>query len=163
MKKLGVDTTSCNKKDMNFEYFLYNIVNTSDYRNAHWEPIWNLVGEKWWPYMTFISNMEDVSGDSERLLRSVSSSIDNVTLWDRLGSTGWGSDMKHCEDATGDDAFNSFNMGGKHSHNADLLLKQMYSPETEAFVEAKYSVDLHNPYYSFSPLKIFPSDDEEDE
>jgi hypothetical protein len=151
----GGDLQYCKDHHKEFDFFIHNIT-TVTWENIHWRPIYTRVDDKWWPYMTYIANMENLSDDAERFLRSLKSEIDGVSAWDRVGKSGWGDNEKHyCE--TTPNSTNAFlAVKGKiHNEDAENYLREYYTPELEKEVEKQYWMDYSNPYFKFTPLKLF--------
>lgn len=154
----GGNETECIERRHDFDFFVKKLTVTLD-DNVHWLPCFDYIDEKWWPYMTFISTMKNLRDDAELLLKSVKSSIDGVSAWDRIGKHGWGANFKQyddCEDSEDSRSFLAAKPKG-HKTGASKLKKEkkFYTPEIERIVEERYVKDLHNPYFRFEEIKIF--------
>ncbi len=153
-ERFGGNYDDCVKYHTNFDFFIHEIVTTWD--NVHWVPIYERIDEKWWPYMTYISNMENLGDDVERFLKSIYSNVNGESAWDRIGKTGWSDNVRDC-DRVGNQAFLAVK-DKDHKTNADEKMKMYYTPELERFIEQYFWKDYSNPYFHFSPKKIFPDD-----
>jgi len=98
----GYDAQKCIDNHKDFGFFLKNITTTLE--NKHWMPIFNQIDNKWWPYINFIGNLENISEDASKLLQSVKSEKDEISAWEHWGKTGWSDDERDCE-AEGTQAF----------------------------------------------------------
>jgi len=105
--------------------------------------------------MSFVSNMENLSHDTELFLKSIHSTVNGESAWERSGKTGWSENVRDC-DVVGKDAFLAVKDKDHHT-NAEDKFKRYYTPDLERFIERYYWKDYSNPYYHFSPLKIFPN------
>lgn len=155
---VGGDLDYCIEHHEEFEFFLYNIT-TRLGKNVHWRSIYSRIDEKWWPWINYIANMENLSEDAEHFLRTIKSKIDGVSAWDRIGKTGWSDNERHC-DSLGNSSFLAMK-DSKHQTNARDKMRQYYTPQLERFVETHYADDFNNPYFKFSEIKLFDEDDEE--
>jgi len=153
----GGEYESCVRDHQNFDFFLYNITVINS-ENVHWRPIYSRIDEKWWPYMNYIANMENLSEDAEHFLKSIVSSKDGVSAWDRIGITGWSSNERDCN-TNGEKAFLA-KKDKKHTTNAGDKLRNYYTPAYEKFVELRYWKDFNNPYFHFSPLQLYPTSEQ---
>jgi Sulfotransferase family. len=156
---LGGNKSECIERRYDFDFFVRKLIDKLS-TDPHWMPCYDYIDEKWWPYMTFISTMENVRHDAQILLKSVKSSVDGVSAWDRIGRDGWGGDFKKmgCNDAgvrNNTVAFLEARPEG-HKTDADNLNKEKkhYTRELEMIIEERYAKDLHNPYYHFPRRKI---------
>jgi hypothetical protein len=153
----GGNETECIERRHDFDFFVKKLTVSLDV-NVHWLPCFDYIDEKWWPYMTFISTMKNLRDDAEALLKSVKSSIDGVSAWDRIGKHGWGANFKQydCENSKDSRSFLAAKPKG-HKTGASKLKKEkkFYTPEIERIVEDRYVKDLHNPYFRFEKIKIF--------
>ncbi len=153
-KRTG-DYEGCVENKSNFSFFLYNITTVMN-ENVHWRSIYSRIDEKWWPWINYVANMENLNRDAKYFLKSIHSNADGISAWDRIGKTGWGDNERNC-DQLGTSEF----LAKKdllHKTNARDKMRQYYTPELEKFVETRYARDLHNPYFSFSELHLFDSD-----
>jgi len=151
----GYDAQKCIDNHKDFGFFLKNITTTIE--NKHWMPIFNQIDNKWWPYINFIGNLENISEDASKLLQSVKSEKDGISAWERWGKTGWSDDERDCE-AEGTQAFLQ-KKDSRHKTDAHEKLRKYYTPELEIFVEEHYAKDFSNPYFDFTPFQLFPHDD----
>jgi hypothetical protein len=149
----------CQEKHEDFGFFLKTLVPVLK-DNVHWRTAHSRVDSKWWPYIDYISNMENLSEDAEHFLRYIKSTVDGVSAWDRIGYTGWSDNERSC-DSIGDKAFLQ-KRDTHHQTNAGDKLRQYYTPELERFVEEFYHKDFHNDYFHFKPLEIYPEEEEEE-
>jgi hypothetical protein len=150
--KVGGDYNECIEKHTDFSYFLHTVTTLMS-ENIHWRSIYSRVDEKWWPWINYVANMENLSEDAERFLRGIKSNIDGVSAWDRVGKTGWGEDEHDCNNL-GSNAFLQVK-DKRHKTNAEEKMRKYYTPELEAFVETHYADDLDNPYFKFSKVELF--------
>ena len=157
MKNGGI-LEDCWENYLNFDFFIHNIT-TISWKNVHWRPIITRIDEKWWPYINYIRNMENLSHDAKDFLQHLKSSKDGISAWDRIGRIGWSDNERDCN-TMGTKSFLQ-KKDHKHAQNAGDKLKQHYTPELEKFVEQQYWKDYHNPYFKFSPLKIFDNETKE--
>ena len=149
----------CREHRLEFDFFLRNITTTLP-DNVHWSPISSRMDEKWWPYTNYIATMEDLAEDAKHFLQSLTSNIDGVNAWDRVGKTGWGENERDC-DHLGTDPFLG-KKDTKHKTNAKTKMLQYYTPELEIFVETgNFKKDLQNEYFPFTPLHLFPETSKE--
>ena len=135
-----------------FSFFLKEIT-TVNHENVHWRSIYSTVDEKWWPWIDEIYDMENLSENVKTFLQSLKSNIDGVSAWDRIGKTGWSENERDCN-SVGDSAFME-KKDTRHKTNANDKLRRYYTPELEKFIEERYADDLNNPYFQFSPLKLY--------
>lgn len=149
----GGDLKYCQEHHEEFDFFVHNITTLSS-ENVHWRPIYTRVDEKWWPYMTYIANMENLSEDATNFLTSIKSKVDGVSAWDRIGKSGWSDNERDCN-TMGTRAFLE-KKDTKHKTNAEDKLREYYTPELEKAVEKQYWEDYNNPYFKFSPMKLYP-------
>ncbi len=156
-ERLGGDLQECIERHTDFSFFLQNIVPTM-HDNVHWRSVYSRVDEKWWPWINYVANMEHLDQDAEHFLKSIKSSVDGVTAWDRIGKTGWGENERDC-DHLGGSAFLQ-KKDERHHTDARTKLRNYYTPELEKFVEIHFADDYNNPYFQFSDLKLFEVEDE---
>eukprot|EP00557_Chaetoceros_sp_GSL56_P006829 CAMPEP_0176495802 /NCGR_PEP_ID=MMETSP0200_2-20121128/10860_1 /TAXON_ID=947934 /ORGANISM="Chaetoceros sp., Strain GSL56" /LENGTH=338 /DNA_ID=CAMNT_0017893723 /DNA_START=50 /DNA_END=1066 /DNA_ORIENTATION=- len=150
--KVGGDYQYCVDHHEEFEFFLYNIT-TRLGKNVHWRSIYSRVDEKWWPWINYIANMENLSEDAEHFLRSIKSKVDGVSAWDRIGKTGWSDDERQC-DSLGNSSFLALK-DTHHKTNALDHMREYYTPKFERFVETHYADDFNNPFFKFNDTKLF--------
>ena len=156
--KLGGDYDECVEKKDDFSFFLHNITTTMN-KNVHWRSIYSRVDEKWWPYMNYVANMENLQGDAEHFLKSIKSNVSGDSAWNRIGTTGWGTNERDCHNL-GDSAFLS-KKDTRHKTNAKDKLRKYYNPDLEKFIETHYADDLNNPFFHFTEMKLYDEGDEE--
>jgi len=156
--KLGGDYDECVEKKDDFSFFLHNITTTMN-KNVHWRSIYSRVDEKWWPYMNYVANMENLQGDAEHFLKSIKSNVSGDSAWNRIGRTGWGTNERDCANL-GDSAFLS-KKDTRHKTNAKDKLRKYYNPDLEKFIETHYADDLNNPFFHFTEMKLYDEGDEE--
>jgi len=156
--KLGGDYNECVERSKDFSFFLYNIT-TAMNKNVHWRSIYSRVDEKWWPYMNYVANMENLENDAEHFLKSIKSNVSGSSAWDRIGNTGWGDDERDCGHV-GDSAFLA-KKDTRHKTNAKDKLREYYNPDLEKFIETHYADDFNNPYFHFTEMKLYDENDEE--
>mmetsp|Transcript_29459 Transcript_29459/g.35043 ORF Transcript_29459/g.35043 Transcript_29459/m.35043 type:complete len:329 (-) Transcript_29459:497-1483(-) len=150
--KRGLSSQACIDHHLEFDFFLRNIT-TAIPDNVHWMSIYDQIDAKWWPYINYVGNMENLAEDAETFLRSIVSDIDDVSAWDHWGKTGWSDDERNCE-AKGTSAFLKTH-DSKHETDAHKKLIEYFTPELEIFVEDRYATDLNNTYFQFSPIELF--------
>jgi len=156
-EKKGGILDDCIEYHEDFNFFIKNITTVWP-TNTHWFPIYPRIDEKWWPFVDFIGNFENLNGDAEKFLQSIHSK-DGISAWDRWGKTGWSDNDRGCNKKLGNQPF--LGVGAKekqHSTNASEKLLKYYTPELEKFVKEKYEMDYNNPYFKFSPLELFPGE-----
>mmetsp|Transcript_4243 Transcript_4243/g.5508 ORF Transcript_4243/g.5508 Transcript_4243/m.5508 type:complete len:378 (-) Transcript_4243:158-1291(-) len=163
-ERLGGDYDQCVERHEHFDFFLHNITTTLK-DNVHWRSIYSRNDEKWWPYVSDnVGYMSNLNEDAKAFLSSIYSSVDNISAWDRVGKSGWSLTYGDCDSVDLDKEPTPFL--GKHSEDhttdANEKLLNYYTPELEKFVEEQYADDLHNPYFHFSPLTLFPDYDFDD-
>jgi len=152
-ERVGQDFQACVDHHLEFGFFLKNIT-TALPNNVHWMPIYEQLDAKWWPYINYIGNMDNLSEHAEDFLRSIVSDTDGVSAWERWGKTGWSSDERDCE-AEGMSPFLT-KQDKRHETDAHDKLREYYTPELEIFVEDEYDKDLNNPYFEFNSIELFP-------
>jgi hypothetical protein len=152
----------CVEKHEDFEFFLRSVTRTLKY-DVHWRTIYSRIDEKWWPYINFVGQMDNLKDDAKRLFSSVHSNVDDVSAWDRIGESGWnGVKSSNCDDNL-KAAIPFLGKGdAMHTTSARDKMKKYYTPELEGFVERKYADDLQNPFFSFTPIKLFPDELDDD-
>jgi hypothetical protein len=163
------DFNRCKIHHEEFKFFLQDITTTLD-KDVHWRSIFSRIDEKWWPYIDTIGNMDTLRDDAQALLSSVYSNIDNVSAWDRIGTSGWSGVKRKGKDQNGhiaDGQSCDLNLSSplpflgkgdaKHTTNANDKMRKYYTPELEEFVERKYYDDLNNPFFKFKDIKLFPT------
>lgn len=149
----GGDFDDCVENHENFDFFLHEIT-VKSWENVHWRPIYTRIDDKWWPYINYVANMENLSDDASHFLQSIHSTKDGVSAWDRIGKSGWSDNERDCN-TMGDKSFLA-KKDKKHQTNAGDKLRSYYTPELEEFVEKHYERDYNNEYFHFSPLKLYP-------
>lgn len=148
----GNNRRGCWKHHQEFRFFLKNIT-TALPTNGRWMQIYDQIDEKWWPYINYVGNMDHLSEDAEALLRSIISDKDGKSAWENWGRTGWGESRRNST------ATSSFLTQEDDYHHSDKKLQKFYNPYLESFVEKRYSKDLNNTYFQFSPVEIYPHSD----
>ncbi len=156
----------CVEKHKQFDFFLKEITTTLD-QDVHWRTIYSRIDEKWWPYIHFIGNMDNLANDAKTLLSSIHSNKDGVSAWDRIGNYGW-SGEKNNQNCTvnlqSDLPFLGHGKDKLHTTGANDKLKRYYTPELEQFVESRYEDDLNNPFFHFHPIVLYlPTENEIEE
>jgi hypothetical protein len=149
----GGDLVECVKKHEDFDFFIHNITTVIS-ENVHWRPIYTRIDDKWWPYINYIANMENLSDDAAHFLQSIKSTKDGTTAWGRIGKIGWSDNERDCN-TMGEKSFLQ-QKDTRHQTNAEDKLRSYYTPELEKFVEERYWMDFHNPYFHFTPMKLYP-------
>jgi len=148
---LDLDYNHCFLKRDDFGFFLYNI--TTVLSDVHWRSIHSLIDKKWWPHVNFVGKMTTLSEDAKEFLDSIHSNIDNVSAWERIGSTGWGANERNCS-AEGTDPFLA-ERRNRHQTDARDKMMDYYTPELENFVESHWGDDLNNHYFDLEKIKLF--------
>jgi hypothetical protein len=156
----GGSLDECIERYDDFEFFLYNITTTLD-KNVHWRSIHSRVDVKWWPYINYVANMENLSEDAEDFLRSIYSKVNGASAWDNIGNTGWSDNERDC-DSLGTSAFLA-KKDTRHKTNAKDKLREYFTPALEEFVEIHYADDFNNPYFHFSEVKLYTDEDLEED
>lgn len=82
VKKYNYTDTHLGMTTKNFSQFLYEIV-PQNAHDPHFEPQYQRIDEKWWPYVNFIGTMADFSNKFQELLQKLG-------LWEEFGKSGWG-------------------------------------------------------------------------
>jgi len=148
------DEQTCIAHHLEFKFFLQNIISTIP-TNGNWMQIYDQIDAKWWPYVNYVGHMDDLTKDAQHFLQSIISVKDGVSAWERWGTTGW-------------DLINGTSSFLNHLAKYDKLeyqrvtekkLHKYYNPWLERYVERKYSKDLNNTYFQFSPVEVFPHTD----
>ena len=103
--------------------------------------------------INFVGYMDTVADDSRRLLKSLLSSKDGVSAWERYGKTGWGGNRT-----------NSFMESevvvetDVHGTNARDKLRQYYTIDAEKFVEKHWSGEWNHSVYHFDLFHLYDND-----
>ena len=119
-------------------------------------PLRKFLDDAWWPSIDFVGYTDTLADDAEKLLKSIHSTKDGVSAWERVGKEGW--DLSDGCNETSNVAFGReiFHTKANGTSTSSLeKLKQYYTPELEAQVEAQYKEDWESPYYHFQDVKIF--------
>jgi len=140
----------CIARHRDFDFFLHNITKILT-ENRHYQPVYSLIDEKWWPWINFIGKMEYFKDDAESLLKAIKSERNGMTAWDRSGATGW-SGMEKEGICNGTRAFLDRSRKDSHATNAREKMQQYFTPELENIVEEHFADDLDNPYFHFNDL-----------
>ena len=149
----GGDFDKCIENHQDFSFFLLNIT-TSLNKNVHWRSIYSRIDEKWWPFINYVGNMDNIAADTKDFLQSIKSSKTGMSAWDFMGKTGWGNDERDCNGG------NSPFLGERDNHhqtNARQNMMAYYTPHLERFVEYHYADDFNNRYFHFEELTLFPN------
>ncbi|GFH56307.1 hypothetical protein CTEN210_12783 [Chaetoceros tenuissimus] len=132
-----------NQEEKDFHYFLHR---TQDCHNEHWAPQRSFVDEKWWAMMNFVGYMDTFTKDTHSLLSSVKHQVNGTSLWEDVGSAGWGPEGK-----TGfmvkDEA--------AHATSAHDHLREYYTPCLEMFVKKHWATEWESEYFHFEPFRLF--------
>ena len=165
----GGDYNDCVQKHDQFDFFLHEIITTPGLaEDVHWRSIYSRIDDKWWPYIdkigTMDSNPQTLLNDAKSILSSIYSTIDGVSAWDRIGKTGWSGIKTHTDCTLNLKSDMPFLGKGdqKHTTSASALdkLKRYYTPQLEQFVEERYADDYNNPFFSFTPIRLFQEEEE---
>jgi len=91
---------------------------------------------KYWKYINFVGQMENINEDTEKLLK-------RVGAWEEYGENGWGPNR--------DKSINQAS-GGSQSHKTGSSSKvyKWFTPEKERLVENFYIDDYENPSFNFT-------------
>jgi len=147
---------NCEDHSKEFGSFLHHVTKyPKECTNRHWIPQVSMMDAKWWPYIDFIGYQNTIEQDSKRLMQMLTSTKDpvpNRTLYERYGSSGWGSE-EGCENRT--HAFMHVNTA-EHKTGADSQMKEWYTPETEKIVEQYWAVEWAQEKVKFDKVKLFP-------
>jgi hypothetical protein len=135
------DTWDCASSNTTFAEFV-NMTDTCE--NEHWDAQNQRLPTKYWQYMNFVGHMESLTTDSERLLRKVGA-------WESYGLSGWGSggDQSIFTDEAGETA------ARRHATKASERLRQFYTPELEAKLDARFDEDYENSVFQIPRQRIF--------
>ena len=152
----NAEKQKCIENEKNFESFLHFV---TTYKEAcfdvHWEAQVEKIDRKWWPYIDFIGYQNNLLEDSQKLLRRLTSQMDEVegrSLWDRYGSSGWGNSNEGCENRT--HSFLEENSSTHKLQTGDHLL-EYYTPKAEKMVEKYWAVEWQQEMIEFPDLKLF--------
>lgn len=162
-KRKGGSYDQCVKEHEKFDFFLRKITQTL-HEDVHWRTIYSRIDEKWWPYIDFIGNMDNLANDAKTFLSSIHSNIDGVSAWDKIGTHGW-SGAKNNGNCTINiqSQLPFLGHGRDKSHttgaSAEEKMKRYYTPDLERFVERQYADDLNNPFFQFDPLILYPPEE----
>jgi hypothetical protein len=151
-EKIHRDECRDRQEKADFRYFLY-MSRFCD--GPHWSPQRDFIDPKWWPYMTFIGYLHSAGSDAKRLLESVKSSKDNLTAWEKFGSTGWGED--------GTASFMSSSKLSYHRTDARAKMTKYYTKCDEVFVEKYSARDWESPFFRFDKIELYERSDNETE
>ena len=151
------DKETCIQNSKDFKNFLYFVTKyPKECFDIHWEPQVAKIDAKWWPYLDFIGYQNNLLNDSRALLQMLTSTRDTVpgrTLYDRYGSSGWGSE-EGCESRP--HAFLEENTS-THNINTGSKLKEWYTPETERIVEQYWAMEWTQEKVKFEKVQLFPT------
>ncbi|GFH47128.1 hypothetical protein CTEN210_03603 [Chaetoceros tenuissimus] len=132
------------QEEKDFHYFLHRTIDCCN--NEHWAPQRRFIDEKWWSMMNFVGHMDTVTEDAHTLLSSVKHQVNGTTLWEYVGSNGWGPEGKSGF-MVKDEA--------KHATNAHDHLREYYTPCLEMFVEKHWATEWQSEYFHFEPYRLF--------
>lgn len=153
----GKSYDDCIYHHEDFDFFLHEITTTLK-DNVHWRSIYSRVDEKWWPYINYIGNMDNLSDDAKTLLQSIHSNKTGVSAWDKIGTSGWSDNERDCESTKNSDGEFLAKRDVIHTTRASEKMLKYYTPKLEQFVEDHYADDLDNIYYDFDPIHLFKVD-----
>lgn len=108
----------------NFSQFLYEVV-PKNAHDPHFEPQYQRIDEKWWPYINFIGTMVDFSNKFKELLQKLG-------LWEEFGKSGWG--VNRLYSITKNTA--------EHATKAAEKLNKYYTPDLKKYVSKYYANDF---------------------
>jgi hypothetical protein len=153
------DEQTCIENLKDFKSFLHFVTKyPKECFDVHWEPQVAKIDAKWWPYLDFIGYQNTLLDDSKKLMQMLTSTRDTVqgrTLYDRYGSSGWGSEQG-CENRP--HAFLEENTSA-HNLNTGSKLKEWYTPETEKIVEQYWAVEWKQENIKFEKVQLFPKNE----
>jgi hypothetical protein len=153
------DENTCIENLKDFKSFLHFVTKyPKECFDVHWEPQVAKIDAKWWPYLDFIGYQNTLLDDSKKLMQMLTSTRDTVqgrTLYDRYGSSGWGSEQG-CENRP--HAFLEENTSA-HNLNTGSKLKEWYTPETEKIVEQYWAVEWKQENIKFEKVQLFPKNE----
>ena len=147
----------CLNNHENFDFFLHEITTTLE-DNVHWRSIYSRVDEKWWPYMTYVGNMENLSDDAKTFLQSIHSDQTGKSAWETIGTSGWSDNERDCEHTERSESDFLAKRDIKHTTRARDKMLKYYTPELEEFVENHYKDDLENDFFDFEQIQLFKVD-----
>ena len=150
----GENYDDCLNRHEDFDFFLQEITTTLP-DNVHWRSIYSRIDEKWWPYINFIGNMENMSDDATALLTSIHSSVTGTSAWDKIGRSGWSDNERDCESTINSKGVFLGKRDQRHTTSARDKMLQYYTPELEDFVEKRYADDLNNNFFQFETIELF--------
>lgn len=113
--------------------------------NQHWRPQHMQMTSPQWSYINFVGHMDTLKDDAERLLK-------RLGVWEKFGSSGWGSNGKEQifqSEMQGD------NTGRMHATNAKRYIRSYITPELEIELNEYYANDYNHPIMKLSNVKIF--------
>ncbi len=128
--------------------FIYFLLRTDDCYNMHWSQQYQAVGNRWWPYIDFVGNMDRAEEDARTLLESLVSQYDGQTAWEKYGKTGWGQEGDRTKAFLEKDT-------APHQTGAKSRLRKFYTRCAEAFVKDRWVGDYDSPHFQFHPIKLF--------
>lgn len=154
----NIDTyQSCMENSNKFDFFLREITTTLN-ENVHWRSISSRIDAKWWPYVNFVGNMENLTEDAQSFLMNIYSNVDGVSAWDRIGTSGWSENERDCKTTLNSPGQFLGKRDARHTTSAREQMLTYYTPELEKFVETHYADDLQNQYFHFSPVNLYTDD-----
>ncbi len=153
----GKSYEDCMNHHKEFDFFLHEITTTLK-DNVHWRSIYSRVDEKWWPYINYIGNMDNLSEDAKALLQSVHSNKTGVSAWEKIGTSGWSDNERDCESTILSDGEFLAKRDVIHTTRAREKMLKYYTPNLEKFVEDQYADDLDNIFYDFDQIQLFKAD-----
>mmetsp|Transcript_1092 Transcript_1092/g.1255 ORF Transcript_1092/g.1255 Transcript_1092/m.1255 type:complete len:148 (+) Transcript_1092:2-445(+) len=114
----------------------------------HWSKQYQAVGNRWWPYIDFVGNMDRAEEDARTLLESLVSEYDGQTAWEKYGKTGWGKQGDRTKAFLEKDT-------APHQTGAKDRMRKFYTRCAEAFVKDRWEGDYNSPHFQFHPIKLF--------
>ena len=125
VKKYNYTEQWCNGMvTKNFSQFLYEVV-PKNAHDPHFEPQYQRIDEKWWPYINFIGTMVNFSNKFKELLQKLG-------LWEEFGKSGWG--VNRLYSITKNTA--------EHATKAAEKLNKYYTPDLKKYVSKYYANDF---------------------
>lgn len=118
------DEEECVNQTSNISYFFRR---TKFCHDQHWDPQITLVDLKWWPYINFIGDFNNLEEDTKLLLCSLGNNV-----WRKYGSNGWGENCSLPIFVRNDP---------KHKTDASSQIKKYYTPKLERMVEKRFQQD----------------------
>jgi len=63
----------------------------------YWRIIHSRIDEKWLPFVGVVGDMDNLNEDANFFFSSIHSSVNDVSAWDRDGTSGWNDFDNECD------------------------------------------------------------------